>query len=223
MKKIGDWFLLETEKAQSFVKYAKNTSINNKNEYRKYNEYVYDKFIKYCDTKRIALDIGASYGFVTRCLADSFDHVYSYEIVSSVRKCLKTNMQNYSNVHVEDFGISSFVGKQKLFFYPSWSGHSTTKNNKNFKEEKKTIIEPVKKIDALTFNGKIDFIKIDVEGSELSVLKGANKKLSTDKPVLLVEILSVESALQVMSYLQDLNYVMKEKHKDDYVFVNRDK
>jgi len=47
---------------------------------------------------------------------------------------------------------------------------------------------PVKRLDDYEFEGKVGFIKIDVEGHEESVLQGAISLLERDHPSLLIEI-----------------------------------
>lgn len=62
---------------------------------------------------------------------------------------------------------------------------------------------------------KIDFIKIDVEGKELSVLKGAKQALKSFKPILLVELIEKDSHFldrkcdnykEVIAFLAELGY-----------------
>lgn len=53
---------------------------------------------------------------------------------------------------------------------------------------------------------KIHFIKIDVEGAELNVLRGGSKLLSELKPVLMVEVTRQKEA--VFKLMQDAGYIM---------------
>lgn len=55
----------------------------------------------------------------------------------------------------------------------------------------------------------VDFIKIDVEGAELEVLKGASKLVKRDKPVLIIETEN-ENLRKLLNYL-------KEHYKKIYV------
>jgi FkbM family methyltransferase len=64
---------------------------------------------------------------------------------------------------------------------------------------------------------RIDFIKIDVEGSELLVFRGAERILTTDRPVILVEInpanllrTSGISATEFGEYVERLGYALFE-------------
>jgi len=58
-------------------------------------------------------------------------------------------------------------------------------------------------------NIKIDLIKIDVEGAEISVLKGMRETLEKQQPNLIIEILNDESE----------NYVRKISEEYDYKYV----
>ncbi len=222
MKKVGDWNLMDNENS-SFTAYAKVTSINNPSQYFRYSASVIKKTIPYMKKRNVAIDIGASYGFVTRPLADLFDTVYSFEVIPEVRECLKANVSFLNNVNVLDHGISNFYGKQKFNFTPARTGHSSSVRVPEPKKNK-PVIAQVKKLDTLIKVDNIDFIKIDVEGAELSVLQGAEKVLIKNKPVLLIELWEdTENALKVMSFLKDMNYELVTRHiKDDYVFVNKD-
>ena len=222
MKKVGDWFLIDEEK--NFCRYAERYSINDASQYFSYSASLMRKMVPYFEKRNVAIDIGASYGFTTRPLADIFNTVYSFEAITEVRECLKKNISFLDNVKVLDYGISNFNGKQRFNFSGPRTGLTSSVKVSNQKTNKH-IVEKVQKLDSLIDIDNIDFIKIDVEGAELSILEGAKNVIIKNKPVLLIELWeNTENALKIMTFLKDLNYEFVQRHiKDDYVFVSRDK
>src|SRR5690606_11886840 len=53
---------------------------------------------------------------------------------------------------------------------------------------------------------EVDFIKIDVEGHELAVLRGASKTIEENRPVILVEV-KPENEAEVQTFFSDRDYV----------------
>ena len=62
-----------------------------------------------------------------------------------------------------------------------------------------------KKLDSFDFTNKISFIKIDVEGHEFEVIKGAENTIKKNKPVLLVEIVEENTKTKVIDTLDYIN------------------
>ncbi|MFD1555777.1 FkbM family methyltransferase [Paraburkholderia silviterrae] len=63
---------------------------------------------------------------------------------------------------------------------------------------------PMVSIDALALE-RVDFIKLDVEGMEVEVLRGARATLQNHKPILLIEIIKSDQAI-IESLLGELEY-----------------
>ena len=59
---------------------------------------------------------------------------------------------------------------------------------------------------------KIDFIKIDVDGKELDVLKSAEKIINNYKPKILVEIAEDSFLLHQIHYSDVVNFLSKNKY-----------
>ena len=70
----------------------------------------------------------------------------------------------------------------------------------------KTHTEKIKTISIDSFEEKIDFIKIDIEGMEDKALLGARKSISTHKPICFVEVLKTDKEF-VINYFRELRYV----------------
>lgn len=64
---------------------------------------------------------------------------------------------------------------------------------------------------------KVDFIKIDVEGMEIEVLKGSLNRISADKPIIFIESDKISEVLKILGpygyYIEkplaNLNYILK--------------
>ena len=75
------------------------------------------------------------------------------------------------------------------------------------------------KLDNLKIKKKISFIKIDVEGHEMEVLRGAKNSIKRDRPIILIQ----DNDKKVINYLKSWGYEqakIKMKHgRKNYLFV----
>ena len=77
---------------------------------------------------------------------------------------------------------------------------------------------PVETIDGFEFQW-MDLLKVDVEGMELSVLRGASSALSRLAPLVWVEAVSGRSYHDVENYLNEQGYKLLEPLSEmDYLF-----
>ena len=96
-------------------------------------------------------------------------------------KLLKINTEKYSNIKVYDFGLYSENKKINFYLDRQNIGGTTSISSSLFasidNSSKLEIYKlDVKKLDDLNIDkNKIKFIKMDVEGDELSVIIGAKK------------------------------------------------
>lgn len=143
------------------------------------------------EKRRTAIDVGASFGFVSGILSAHFDTVHSFEVSEDVRSCLQKNMQHTDNVVIHE-AAGNFTGVSPYWFSKNFTGHSTTLSKVNLLPSSAAIWERktsnVITLDSLEITD-LDFLKIDVEGSEQSVLEGAVKTLTENSPVIYLETL----------------------------------
>lgn len=141
-------------------------------------------------SREIAIDIGANEGMYTYALAKRFARVYSFEINAEVTGLL----ENYKSEKIElvRCGLSSASGEAR-FFVPVSGGLVQTGwgslDPGNLPEAERVIETrvPLKTLDEFKIGG-VGFIKIDVEGHEVEVLKGAAETIANSRPVILMEL-----------------------------------
>jgi FkbM family methyltransferase len=147
-------------------------------------------------TQRVGVDVGANLGIFTRFLMKHFDHVIAVEplpdLAAKIERIFGTTVQ------VENCALGSTTGSIIIRTPVDAQGnamHALTtafEGNDLKMFEHQSVLENtvrVAQLDALNQSGKqIAFIKIDVEGFELEVLKGAGHVLSEDRPVVMIEI-----------------------------------
>jgi FkbM family methyltransferase len=138
---------------------------------------------------RALVDVGANVGLYTYVGTKYFRHVYAIEphpaCAQALRKAFGTN------VSVIECAVSDRAGALPLFV-PTREGHEITSRcsldkaaNAGLAQQERLV--QVHKLDELNID-EAHMLKIDVEGHELSVLKGALNIIERQQPCILIEI-----------------------------------
>ncbi|MCR5261552.1 MAG: FkbM family methyltransferase [Candidatus Gastranaerophilales bacterium] len=137
----------------------------------------------------VALDAGACYGDTALYFSEKTKgaKVYSFEFIPEnlemFRKNIELNPQYKDNIELVQRPIGSVSGN-KLYAVPNGPGTNLTDK----KTDNAIELETITIDDFVAQNNieKIDFIKMDIEGSEEDALKGAKKTISKFKPKLAI-------------------------------------
>ena len=145
-----------------------------------YQEPVRRLSIKHCSRKKLALDIGANVGLWSRDLCSSFDRVIAFEPVADFRACLE------KNVVAENFEIRSCaLGELDTMIDMIITEHNTGHSHVDTASLGQGQI-PMYRLDSLGLTG-IDYIKLDCEGYENVILRGARETIMVNRPIMVVE------------------------------------
>lgn len=137
-----------------------------------------------CTTYRTAIDIGAHVGLWTRVLSHYFDSVLAFEPVPTHIECLQKNIEplKKQNVTIFDHALGNDIGE--VFINPVADNTGNARIDLTGIKVRMEILDDILKH---TTPGAFDFIKIDVEGFEYDVVKGAQNIIKRDKPILVIE------------------------------------
>lgn len=148
-------------------------------------------FIKnFARRSRTAIDVGAYNGLFLLYLARIFRLVYAFEPVEELYQIL--SRLRLRNARVFNVAVSG-TNKDLLLRIPMDGSHaryteaSLVDRAAADDAEIKTVSVSCRTLDSFNITD-CDFMKIDVEGHELDVLKGGLKTIERSLPVLLVEI-----------------------------------
>lgn len=189
--------------------------------------YIFEKLISKND---IVIDVGANFGWysvIASKLVGNKGEIHAFEPFLGTCKELQSNIKlnNLSNVRVSNLAVSDYCG-DGILFYPTGSGSmlsslrqipDVTEKFQTFDCKVITLNEYVQRNDIQ----RVDFIKIDAEGAELPVLKGATLLLENPKkPILFIEC--VEKFANAFNYsLNDLYNFLDNYKYSFFVFDNK--
>jgi FkbM family methyltransferase len=176
---------------------------------------------RYIDNKSVIIDIGSNIGnhAVYFGKIKNVKKMYLFEPNEDAFSVLKKNIQinglnNITNLY--DFALGSKNSKAEIDL-----DGSSLKNlgRTSIKESDKGDIE-IKKLDNIEITeDTVDLIKIDVEGFEIEVIKGALETINRYKPVIWVEAFENNYEI-VKELLESESYYLKEEMGDsNYIFV----
>jgi FkbM family methyltransferase len=137
----------------------------------------------------VTIDVGANCGLYTRKLARLSSQVYAFEPSHEMADLLRRT--SASNVSVHEIALSDQTGNAELFIpqgdhEPIYGLASLEPPASGSNREMVSVNVPTARLDAIVHQD-VAFVKIDVEGHELSVLYGAVELLEHSQPVFLVE------------------------------------
>ena len=160
---------------------------------------------KYLDKDSLYLDIGTNIGYHARAI--------NHEV--------GCNVMGFEP-HPSHFCVAAYncQGKNILLYHTALGNKTGNIELKNFDENaagnygdlttltddiEDVIKVPLKKLDSFNLE-KCTLMKIDVEGAELDVLKGANKTIKKFRPVIFYEAIKVEDWAECYEFLDTRDY-----------------
>jgi FkbM family methyltransferase len=141
------------------------------------------------DRAGVCLDIGANIGNHAVNFADYFAHVHAFEPNSKALDLLHINAKLRENITVHPLGLSDRTQTIEVAQPTHNLGGTGTSANGNLDGTRVKL--PLVALDSLDLelDGQhIAFVKIDVEGAEADVIKGAARTLTAHRPVLGMEV-----------------------------------
>jgi FkbM family methyltransferase len=148
------------------------------------------------------LDIGAHHGFYSLLASGkvgSKGKVFAFEPSPRERERLLKHLRfNYCrNVQVEPTALGEEEGQADLFLVEGYESGCNSLRPPAVDEETRQLQVPVIRLESFLLRerlGSVDFVKLDVEGAELGVLRGAGILLDQfPRPVVLAEVQDVRT------------------------------
>mgnify|MGYP003150933074 CR=1 FL=1 len=181
------------------------------------------------DKDKFAVDIGSNIGVHAVSMRDFSKGIIAVEpqkaIFKGLKKTMKHNFPDGNNYLFNDL-LSDTSGEEVVFYqdntgrsripiegekYQSGHWEKVTKKTREFDD----IVEEVE--GKLKEPIKIGLMKIDVEGHEFPVLRGASKTISKHRPIILIEVFD-KNKEQLEKWVQENKYNLESISKvGDYI------
>ena len=171
-----------------------------------------------CDPKKNSLDVGAFKGIYTYWMQKYSKHVYAFEpnpySYNEIHRALTGNVTLYNSALSNKSGRGELklpirVGKTLSNYNEKYEMGLGTLNERPDSNKFEIFNVETITIDDLDLNS-LGFIKIDVEGHELEVLKGAKETIKKYKPNMIIEIEEQHSKNPIqfsLNQIMNLGYV----------------
>jgi FkbM family methyltransferase len=152
-----------------------------------------DLFCACCSPGATVLDIGANIGIFTVLAANAVGTegcVVAFEPVPTNVDLLRRNLRSNSGaerVHVVEAAVGSHPGELTLYL----EEHSVGTHSAEVRANRATATVPMVTIDETVESlelGRVDVIKIDIEGYEEHAVRGAERTIERDRPTILIEM-----------------------------------
>lgn len=192
-----------------------------------YERSVSDLIIANIKKGDVCVDVGSHIGYFTILMAGisgNEGRVFSIEPIKEncdlIAKSLEKN--NFCNTTVLNIGAGDRIGDTPaVVFEDSSMGNFSDSGFINYPLDKATTNFHTSTIDSLLQNyslEKLNLIKIDVEGYEYKVLKGAEELIDKFHPKLVIEVHSLDIWPYVFFFLKDKQYTIKYLSNTSNVF-----
>jgi FkbM family methyltransferase len=143
-----------------------------------------------------SIDVGAHYGSILKSLV-KFSPAGSHWAFEPIPHLAKQLRKRFPGVTVEQLALADYTGRTEFHFLPGSPAYSSLLTRPEIETGQlvRELSVDVRRLDdCIPENVPIAFIKIDVEGAEAGVLRGATEILKRDQPVVVFECASARLA-----------------------------
>jgi len=181
------------------------------------DQYHTAKFLK---PNSIVIDAGANAGVFSLLAANCSPQgaAYAFEPRTTTFDVLEKNAAPYANIHPVKAGLGKAVGENTLIFDEGNTGSNTMLDSRRAQgdthgRETETVkIDTIDNFVAANNISRVDFIKMDTEGYEGSILEGAKETIRKFSPVI---------AMSAYHHADDLHDLPALVHSIDPGYVCR--
>lgn len=198
--------------------------------------YQYAKFLgamEHVKQFRRCIDQGSHIGLWTMQLMKRFDKVECFEPVARLRECWHMNVDYDSNFNMlYSCALGKTADEVVMFSHGTACGDSSVEHAAHLMRtingavaEAVGVVE-MRTIDSFEFRD-VDFIKLDAEGYEENIARGAIDTITRWRPTILVEQkrdMACKYGLEpqgAITFLKSLGYVVVREMGGDFVMVPR--
>lgn len=163
------------------------------------------------------VDVGANVGMATydaSRIVGAAGHVHAVEPSTWARRALSARMAGRRNVTIHAVAASDRDGVVPFFEYDDVrGGRNSLEPVPGARSERRTDTPARRLDDLLPADAQPALLKLDVEGHEVAVLRGASSIISRSRPILCIEVYDDrlracgESGLTLQAQLSALGYV----------------
>jgi len=196
-----------------------------------YEKKHYNSAMKYVTNRGVALDCGAHVGIWSKRLSFLFNTVIAFEPIPKHIECHKKNCSSWDNVTLNECALSN---KETTMDMKMGTGRNTGRSTLEYKSnlvkgDNEIIQIQTKTLDSFNIP-KVDFMKIDVEKHEVSLIEGAKETINRCDPIIFIEDHNyfykkgatgidwlMSMGYEILDYVGSYNYILQQSGK----FKNR--
>ena len=184
-----------------------------------YQEAQRNRALSFVEDFGVAVDCGAHVGLWSRDLSNFFDNLYCFEPVNEFFECLKLNIKS-KNAKLFNLGLGKTkIEKEALITKSIGNSGASRTILKNEEISSQDYVEKIQLVNLDSFNlTKVDFIKIDVEGLGLDVLKGMINILKNCNPIVCIELLEQIEKTEQINFMNEIGYELVDIIIKEHVF-----
>lgn len=148
--------------------------------------------------------------------------VYAFEAAPNFCFELAETIDSNQLIHVKatNSAVSDKIGKIDFFVAPTWKSEISSMRAG---EGEKLTIDAIKLDEVIPENQDVSFVKIDVEGAEMRVLKGMESVIERNHPAMVIEISDAwlrelgSSSAEVLDFLHKHGFRVLEIRAPDCI------
>ncbi len=195
--------------------------------YKVWEEQLFNDYFKpYIKENTTILDCGAYVGSHTILMKklNRNNDIFAFEMMPEHYKIIQDNIKlnNFDNILTFNVALGDKIDRIKL---PNvnYNKENTNYGGTAFYMNRDIIDIPLVTLDYIMpfIKKPVSFIKIDVEGNEINLLKGAKELITKYKPIIEIEIWdSLYDAFinsDIWKFLEQLDYKIKKAQSHDYL------